>query len=230
MTTLAARTSVDVKSDAPSYPPGIEVHSSFNGADGFSRAVIDSVVSKRGDTLSISVQSEAEAIEISTRIELLLMTVGMGSGSVSARVAPSFLEHTYPAMRSPTEALDEAGLSGMWSSAGGRSIRLVESWQMFISVDTPSGEKIPDMPDRPDTLLEVVSADQVPTDWFRTRVAPRSSARGLTTVFYSTSSRSPNGSESLFDRVRRSNLTKEWRDGVRRHFDTTAQPEPATVI
>lgn len=229
MTTLATRTSADIDRDATPSGTSVEASSSTNGADEFSRAVIDSVVSKRGDTLSISVRSEAEAIEISTRIELLLMTVGMGSGSVSARVSPSFLEHTYPAMRSLTEALDDAGLSGMWTSAGGRSIRLVESWQMFISVDTPSGEEVPGMPDRPDTLLEVVAADRIPTDWFRTRVAPRASARGLTTVFYSTSSRSSNGHESLFDRVRRSNLTREWRDGVRRHFDTTAQPEPATV-
>jgi predicted LPLAT superfamily acyltransferase len=83
-------------------------------------------------------------------------------------------------------------------------------------------EKAAGVPTRPDTLLEVVSADQVPTKWFQSRVAPRASARGLTTVFYSTSSRSADGSESLFDRVRRSNLTKEWRDGVRRHFETTS--------
>ncbi len=233
MTTLATRTSTNAADGSsrsavkPSSETITEVSSAAGGADEFSRAVIDSVVSKRGDTLSISVQSEAEAIAISTRIELLLMTVGMGTGSVSARVAPSFLENTYPAMRSLTEALDEAGLSGMWTSAGGRSIRLVESWQMFISVNAPSGEKIPGMPTRPNTLLEVVAADQIPTDWFRTRVAPRASSRGLTTVFYSTSSRSSDGRESLFDRVRRSNLTKEWRDGVQRHFNTADQADQA---
>lgn len=193
-----------------------------DGADEFSRSVLDSVVSKRGETLSIAVRSEAEAISISSRIELLLLTVGMGTGSVSARVAPTFLGDTYPAMRALTEALDEAGLSGMWTPVGGRSIRLVEAWQLFISVDAPSGAAVPGQPDRPNTLLEVVSADTVPTDWFRSRVAPRSSSKGLTTVFYGSSSRRSDRSESLFDRVRRSNLTKEWRDGVRRHFDTTA--------
>ncbi len=171
MPPLATQTYVD--RDA-STTPVTEPSRRINAPDDFSRAVIDSVVSKRGETISISVQSEAEAIKISTRIELLLMTVGMGSGSVSARVAPSFLEHNYPAMRALTEALDGSGLSGMWSSQGGRSIRLVESWQMFISVDTPSIETT-SIPSRPDTLLEVIAADLIPTSWFRTRVAPRAS-------------------------------------------------------
>jgi len=157
------------------------------------------------------------------------MTVGMGAGSVSARVAPSFMDHTYPAMRSLTEALDEAGFSGMWTGVGGRNIRLMESWQMFISVDAPSASSAPGQPTRPDTLLEVVSADQIPTDWFRTRVAPRSSTKGLTTVYYSSSTRSSDGCESLFDRVRRSNLTKEWRVGVRRHFGTADGSEALAV-
>ena len=220
MPPLATQTYVD--RDA-STTPVTEPSRRINASDDFSRAVIDSVVNKRGETISISVRSEAEAIKISTRIELLLMTVGMGSGSISARVAPSFLEHNYPAMRSLTEALDGSGLSGLWSSQGGRSIRLVESWQMFISVDTPSIETT-SIPNRPDTLLEVIAADLIPTSWFRTRVAPRASTLGLTTVFYSTASRSDNGQENLFDRVRRSNLTKEWRDGIQRHFDSTVHP------
>ena len=186
-------------------------------------------MSKRGETLSISVRSDAEAIDISTRLELLLMTVGMGTGSVSARVAPSFMDHTYPAMRSLTQALDEAGFTGMWTGVGGRNIRLMESWQMFISVDTPSAFSAPGQPNKPDTLLEVISADRIPTDWFRTRVAPRSSTKGLTTVYYSSSTRSTDGRESLFDRVRRSNLTKEWRDGVRRHFETADVAEAVAV-
>jgi hypothetical protein len=227
MTTLASRSfaivnaAAPVESSAQVEGPTASITDGTHGADEFSRSVIDSIVSKRGDTFSISVQSDAEAIAISTRLELLLMTVGMGAGSISARVAPSFMDHTYPAMHSLTQALDGAGLNGMWTAVGGRSIRLVESWQMFISMDTPSVEKSAGIPSRPDTLLEVVSADQIPTKWFQSRVAPRATTRGLTSVFYSTSSRSANNSESLFDRVRRSNLTKEWRDGVRRHFDTT---------
>ncbi|HCV27227.1 MAG TPA: hypothetical protein QGI07_09795 [Dehalococcoidia bacterium] len=229
MTTLVTRSSAIAPPRPGSGPSRPEATPSFNDADEFSRAALDSVVSKRGDTLSISVVSEVEAIAISTRLELLLMTVGMGAGSVSARVAPSFMEHTYPAMHSLTSALDKSGMSGMWTAVGGRSIRLMESWQMFISVDAPSGKSMPGMPARPDTLLEVVTADRIPTEWFRTRVVPRASARGLTTVFYSSFSRPADGNESLFDRVRRSNLTKEWRDGVRRHFDTTEQTAIAAV-
>jgi len=48
-------------------------------------------------------------------------------------------------------------------------------------------------------------------------------------VYYSSSSRSTDGRESLFDRVRRSNLTKEWRDGVRRHFETANVAEAVTA-
>jgi hypothetical protein len=231
MTTLATRSSAIATptTSGASVSTSDESVRSLDGAEEFSRAVLDSVVSKRGETLSISVRSDAEAIAISTRLELLLMTVGMGAGSVSARVAPSFMDHTYPAMRSLTQALDKAGFSGMWTGVGGRNIRLMESWQMFISVDAPSAASAPDQPDRPDTLLEVVSADQIPTDWFRTRVTPRSSTKGLTTVYYSSSTKSTDGLESLFDRVRRSNLTKEWRDGIRRHFETADVAGAVTV-
>ena len=236
MTTLATRSSAIAtpKDSGPSVSTSpIDVSSEFalslNGAEEFSRAVLDSVVSKRGETLSISVQSDAETIDISTRLELLLMTVGMGAGSVSARVGPSFMNHTYPAMRSLTQALDTAGFSGMWTPVGGRNIRLMESWQMFVSVDAPSAIGVPGQPKKPDTLLEVVSADHIPTDWFRTRVAPRSSTTGLTTVYYGSSTRPTNGHESLFDRVRRSNLTKEWRDGMRRHFETANSAKAVTA-
>ena len=235
MTTLATRTPASLTHRGPQPPVSTSPSEVMaqpvrptDGADEFSRAVLDSVVSKRGETLSVSVRSESEAISISSRIELLLLTVGMGAGSVSVRVAPSFLGDTYPAMHALAGALDKAGLSGMWTPVGGRTIRLVEAWQMFISVDTACETAVPGQPDRPDTLLEVVSADRIPTDWFRSRVAPRSSTKGLTTVFYGPSSRSDDGSESLFDRVRRSNLTKEWRDGVRRHFDTTVQATVAS--
>ena len=236
MTTLATRssaiaTTTDSGSSVSASPIDVSNESarSFDGAEEFSRAVLDSIVGKRGETLSISVRSDAEAIDISTRLELLLMTVGMGAGSVSARVAPSFMDHTYPAMRSLTQALDKAGFSGMWTAIGARNIRLMKSCQMFVSVDAPSTTSIPGQPNRPDTLLEVVSADQIPTDWFRTRVAPRSSTKGLTTVYYSSSRRPPDGRESLFDRVRRSNLTKEWRDGIRRHFETADIAEAVTA-
>ncbi len=236
MTTLATRSSAiatpTASGSSVSTSPldaSNESGRSLNGAEEFSRAVLDSVVSKRGETLSLLVRSDAEAIAISTRLELLLMTVGMGAGSVSARVAPSFMDHTYPAMRSLTQALDKAGFSGMWTGVGGRNIRLLESWQLFVSVDAPSVASAAGQPNRPDTLLEVVSADQIPTDWFRTRVAPRSSTKGLTTVYYSSSTRPADGRESLFDRVRRSNLTKEGRDGVRRHFETADIAEVVTV-
>ena len=236
MTTLATRSSAIAtpKDSGPSVSTStIDVSSEFalslNGAEEFSRAVLDSVVSKRGETLSISVQSDAETIDISTRLELLLMTVGMNAGSVSARVGPSIMNHTYPAMRSLTQALDTAGFSGMWTPVGGRNIRLMESWQMFVSVDAPSAISVPGQPKKPDTLLEVVSADHIPTDWFRTRVAPRSSTTGLTTVYYGSSTRPTNGHESLFDRVRRSNLTKEWRDGMRRHFETANSAKAVTA-
>ena len=236
MTTLATRSSAiatPMDSDSSVSTSPIDVSNkfarSFDGAEEFSCAVLDSVVNKRGKTLSISVRSNAEMIDISTRLELLLMTVGMGAGSVSARVGPSFMNHTYPAMRSLSQALDIAGFSGMWTAVGGRNIRLMESWQMFVSVDAPSVTSVPGQPSRPDTLLEVVSADQIPTDWFRTRVAPRSSTKGLTTVYYSSSIRPTDGRESLFDRVRRSNLTKEWRDGIRRHFETVDIAEAVTA-
>lgn len=197
-------------------------------ADDFVRAVLRSVMDRQGETLSLEVASEAQALEVSTRLEVFLLTMAMGTGGASVRVAPGFMEHTYPAMRALTRSLDEAGLGGLWSGADGRTVRLLEAWQTFVSVDRPQATSRPSggprgradgaAPGCPDTLLEVVSAHRISPGWYRTRVLPRAGKQGLTTAFYGVSRGEGRGEETLFDRVRRVNLTRQWRDGVQRHF------------
>jgi hypothetical protein len=178
------------------------------GLDEFGRAVIDSVVNRRGLTLSVEVPSEMEAIETSARLEAFLLPLASFTDGAFARVAPRFLDDTYPAMLALTTRL-----GGAWCAEGERIIRTGEARLAFVSVDRPLGDPR-GVESRPDRLIEVVSAHRIDREWYRSRVMPRARADGLTQAFYGV----PEAGDSLFDDIRRTNLALGDRDGVCRHF------------
>lgn len=178
------------------------------GLDEFGRAVIDSVVNRRGLTLSVEVPSETEAIETSARLEAFLLPLASFTNGAFARVAPRFLDDTYPAMLALTTRLGDG-----WCAQGERIIQIGEARLAFVSVDRPASDPR-GLDSRPDRLIEVVSAHRIDRDWYRSRVRPRARANGLTQAFYG----APEAGDSLFDDVRRTNLALGDQDGVCRHF------------
>ncbi len=195
-------------------PVSLDAGTTGDGAEEFGRAVIESVLHRRGLTLSLEVGSQAEAVETSLRLETFLLGLMSYTGGTFARVAPDLQRDTYPAMLALTR-----GLARPWQPDGGRAVRVGAARMAFVSVDRPVRDPA-GVDTRPDRLLEVMGAEQVDRNWFRTRVAPRAQAAGLTTVFYGLADSPP----SLFTDVKLSNLAEEARDGVRRHFAGVARP------
>jgi hypothetical protein len=71
----------------------------------------------------------------------------------------------------------------------------------------------------PDRLLEVVSAHRVPVSWYRSRVAPRLSQRGLVRVFYG----QPGIGGSVFEAMEAEALADEAVSGQRRRFSLVSR-------
>lgn len=203
--------SAQVLQIGPASPDG---GTAADGAEEFGRAVIESVLHRRGLTLSLEVGSRVEAVETSLRLETFLLSLMSYTGGTFARVAPELERDTYPAMLALTRRL-----ALPWRPQGGRAVRVGAARMAFVSVDRPVRDSA-GVDTRPDRLLEVVGAEQVDRSWFATRVAPRAQAAGLTTVFYGVADSRP----SLFTDVKISNLAEEARDGVPRHFAAVARP------
>ena len=182
-----------------------------SGREAFARAVMAALVDG-GGTFSADVPSAQAVTGMATKLRLWLLVTRAAAGGVSATVSPGFLTATYPAMLALARALDEAGLKGLWAPEDERTIRLGKARHMFVSVDRPSSRSGAGSP-RPDTLLEIVSADRIEPEWYRSRVSPRATAEELTTVVYGAP-----GGDGVFGQVRAKNLLAEWTDGTRRHF------------
>ena len=144
------------------------------------RAIMSALMRREAATFTIEVDSASRVREFASPLRMFLLVSGREAGGVSVTVAPHFAEQTYPAMVDLVGRLDGAGASDLWRPDGARSVALGEARQMFISADMPLAERSP----RPDRLVEVVSADSLPAEWYRTRVAPRLAGRSPVRVFY----------------------------------------------
>lgn len=186
--------------------------------EAFARAVMAALAGE-GGAFSAEAPSSLAVTETATKLRLWLLVTRAGAGGASATVSPEFLRDTYPAMLALARALDDTGLGGVWAAEDERTFRLGRARHVFVSVDRPLRRPTGGSA-RPDTLLEVVSAERVDRRWFHTRVCSRARARGLTTVVYGRP-----GADTLFEQVRARNLLAEWSEGVRRHFSLMEEGE-----
>ena len=209
-------------------PSGARSHdgqTTLTGPDAFGRAVIDSVIDRKGLSFSLDTSSDAEMLEVSSKLEAFLLTIAGFTGGDMVRIAPGFMQDTFPAMVALT-----AKLNRNWSSRDERTIQVGEARLLFVSVDRPSIGST-DAPSRPDLLLEVAHADRVASAWYESRVAPRikhENASDLTQVFYGRSQFSEfTGAfqRSVFHRAAIAHRKLQERDGVQRHFE--ASPDGA---
>jgi hypothetical protein len=169
--------------------------------------IVESVTNRgrNGESQVITVDlSEGESVQdFSTRLRMLLLFMNRDSGSVSVTVSPFFRGDTYPAMLALVKGFYSSGATEYWRPDGPRSIRMGNAKHLFVSVDMPVADRSP----LPDTLIEIVAAHRVNSDWYDQRMSPRVSSIGMTTVMFGVPN-SP-GSEyanSIFKRERTKNL------------------------
>jgi hypothetical protein len=202
------------------------VAESIGSDDGLNAAwtqIVQSVTNRNKATgssqiITVDLDEGESAQEFSTRLRMLLMFMNRDEGSVSATVSPSFQNDTYPAMLALVKAFQGSGTGGDWRPDGPRAIRMGKAKHLFVSVDMP----VADRSASPDTLIEIIAAHRISTEWYDLRVSPRVSSTGMTTVLFGVPAVSSGGgvvdpeyANSVFKRERTKNLSGRP-DGI--HF------------
>ena len=175
------------------------------------RAVLGSVLGKRGLTFSVEVARQGGKNELSARLELALLFLHQDTPVTSIKAAPTFSPQAEISLQRLWDRVRDAGLEGLAAREGGNSVRLGRARQLFLSAEPHSNV----VGHTADVLLEIDEAQDVDQDKFDKEFGPMAAAQGATIVFYGTAW----DDASLLERARQAHLAQERRDGVRRHFE-----------
>ena len=124
------------------------------------RAVMDSVVHRRGLTFTVEIARQGGKNELSAQLEALLLTMSMARGGNLIKAAPTFLPQALISMSRLKERLDDAGYSGFWRMEDSHAIRLGRARQVFLSAE-PGANVVSNTAH---VLLEMDEAQDVPKE------------------------------------------------------------------
>jgi len=175
------------------------------------RAVLDSVFSGRGLTISVMMARQGGKNELSAQLEVLLLTAHLLIDADAIKCAPTFDPQARLSMRRLWARLQEAGLGPWCQRESPGVVRLGRARQVFLSAEP--GSNVVGHTAR--ILLEVDESQDVDREKFDRDFRPMAAVANATTVHYGTAWEET----SLLEQVKQSNLELERRDGVRRHFE-----------
>jgi hypothetical protein len=175
------------------------------------RAIVDSVVKRRGLTFSVEIARQGGKNELSARVELALLLASFRRDVSSIKAAPTLRPQAQISFRRLWRSVHEAGLAGWAVRENGNCIRIGRARQLFLSAAKRSNI----VGHTADLLLEIDEAQDVDVDKFDKELRPMAANSGATTVFYGTAWDEAN----LLERSKQAHLEAEQRDGVRRHFE-----------
>ncbi len=174
------------------------------------RAVMDSVVHRKGMTFTVEIARQGGKNELSAQLGVLLLTTSMLRSANCVKAAPTFHPQANISMARLKERLDQAGFGDFWRSEKGYIVRLGEARQVFLSA--AEGSRV--VGNTADLLLEMDEAQDISQEKFYKEFRPMGAAHNATTVLYGT----PWDDSTLLEEMKQLNLEMEGRDGVRRHF------------
>lgn len=174
------------------------------------RAVLDSVLARRGDTLTVEIARQGGKNELSAQLEVLLLTMHLAAGGNGVKCAPTFVPQAAISMDRLTARLNDAGFGGRWAVEHGYAVRLGRARQAFYSADASANV----VGATADLLLEVDEAQDVAPEVYQKSFRPMGASRNVTTVLWGT----PWHGDTLLEQQKQANLALERRDGRRRHF------------
>ncbi len=175
------------------------------------RAIVHSVLRKRGLSFSVEIARQGGKNELSARIELLLLVRHMDRDVTLVKAAPTLRPQALISMQRLWSRVQESGLGRWAAKEEGHAVRLGRARQLFLSAEPASNV----VGHTADLLLEVDEAQDVDPDKFDKEFRPMAAHTGATTVFYGTAW----SENDLLERARQAHLEAERRDGIRRHFE-----------
>ncbi|MFQ5874691.1 MAG: hypothetical protein ACE5JL_12970, partial [Dehalococcoidia bacterium] len=175
------------------------------------RAVLDSVLNKKGLTFSVVIARQGGKNELSAQLEVLLLTLFMRIGGNAVKASPTFKPQTINSILRLKERLDDAGYDGIWVSEMSYMVRLGRARQMFFSADSSSHV----VGATAHILLEMDESQNIPKEKYNKEFKPMGAATNVTTVHYGTTW----DDATLLEEIKQTNLELERKDRVRRHFE-----------
>jgi hypothetical protein len=179
------------------------------------RAIVDSVLNRRGLTFTVVMARQAGKNELSAQLELFLLMKNARRSIEGIKAAPTFLPQGYGSLRRLWSRVLESGLEGMARREEAHAIRLGNARMTFLSAE-PTANVVGHTAGM---LLEVDEAQDVDSDKFDRQFRPMAASTGATTVYYGT----PWDDSTLLEGMVQHNLELQRRDGIRRHFSADWQ-------
>lgn len=173
------------------------------------RAVLDSVLRRRGLTFTVEIARQGGKNELSAQIEVLLLTMQAFRNADQVKTAPTFVPQLLTSVRRLTGRLNEAGLGALVVREAGHIVRVGRARQVFLSA-APGASVV----GATAGFLEVDEAQDVDKERFWRDFRPMGASTNATAVLYGT----PWLGDSLLEEARAANLEAERKDGVKRHF------------
>ncbi|MEE9199347.1 MAG: hypothetical protein V3U26_06075 [Dehalococcoidia bacterium] len=175
------------------------------------RAILDSVMHKKGLTFSVVIARQGGKNELSAQLEVLLLTMFMGIGGNAVKASPTFKPQTVNSILRLKERLNDAGYGGIWVSEMSYMVRLGRARQMFFSADSSSNV----VGATAHILLEMDESQDIPKEKYNKEFRPMGAATNVTTVHYGTTW----DDSTLLEEIKQTNLELERKDRIRRHFE-----------
>lgn len=179
------------------------------------RAIVDSVLNRRGLTFTVVMARQAGKNELSAQMELFLLLKNARRSVEGIKAAPTFIPQGYGSLRRLWSRVQESGLEGMARREGAQAVRLGSARMTFLSAE-PGANVVGHTAS---LLLEVDEAQDVDADKFDREFRPMAASTGATTVYYGT----PWDDSTLLEQAVQHNLELQRRDGIRRHFSADWQ-------
>jgi hypothetical protein len=174
------------------------------------RAIMDSVMERRGLTFSVEIARQGGKNELSAQLEVLILTLFMSKGGNSIKCSPTFKPQTVISMMRLKERLDEWGYAGFWESEMGYIIKLGSAAQIFLSAD----ESASVVGNTAHNLLEIDESQDVSKEKYSKDFVPMGATTNVTIVHYGTTW----DDLTLLEEIKQSNLELAKKDGIKRHF------------
>ncbi len=174
------------------------------------KAVVDSVLGRKGLTFSVEIARQGGKNELSAHIEVLLLTMFMAKGGDLIKTSPTFKPQTLISMARLKERLDDFGFAGTWRSEAGYIIRLGNARQIFLSAEESANV----VGNTAHILLEIDESQDVSKEKYTKEFKPMGATTNVTTVHYGTTW----DDSTLLEEVKQVSLELERRDGIRRYF------------
>ncbi len=186
------------------------------------RAVVDSVVNRRGLSFVVIFPRQSGKNELQAQIEAYLLTLLSQTSAEIIKVSPTWKPQSLNAMRRLERVLQNNSLTRtLWHKERGYIYRVGQARVFFLS-GSPEANIVGATAS---TLLEVDEAQDVITAKFDKDISPMAASTNATRIFWGTAWTS----RTLLARELRAARAAEGRDGQRRVFVLSAEDVAAEV-